>query len=526
MTHSPRGPRRPRLTPEELQDMVALTSTPGLFASYVSGGRWVLAPHLAHLDKVITDGIAGRGSKRLIISMPPRHGKSYFTSRYLPAWYLGTYPDRSVMLAGYGAKFARVWGARALQELSNNAHLFDLIVPPKQSAEHWTVPGREGSMWTSGVGGSMTGRGADLLIIDDPIKNQEEADSEVYRENIWQWWMTTARTRLEPGGMILIILTRWHEDDLAGRILSGKYVSQDDLQYADKWDVVSFPALAERDGDALGRATGDALWPARYSIRTLRALKGGTSPRVWSAMYQQNPQPLEGGMFKRDDFRIVFALPNLEYVHNFVRYWDKASVEGAGDFSAGVLMCEFQGSFYVVDVVRGQWSVSQREQIIKATAALDRIKYGNAVETWIEQEPGSGGKESAEATAKNLAGFIVFIDRVTGEKPVRAGPLASQVQMQNVNLLHAPWNEAFIVEAAGFPYGANDDQVDAAGGAFNKLAAKTFPSLQPSAITAARHDIAKPDEDGLRYGLSQQASGSTRIFAGAPPSSARVFRRQ
>jgi len=456
-------------------------------------------------------------------SMLPTHN-SWYLSRYLPAWFLGTYPDRSVMLAGYGAKFAKVWGARALAELSSNADLFDLIVPPKQSAEHWTIPGREGSMWTSGVGGSMTGRGADLLIIDDPIKNQEEADSEAYRESTWQWWMTTARSRLEPNGMILIVLTRWHEDDLAGRILSGKYVSQDDAAWADKWDVVSLPALAEAN-DPLSRRPGDPLWPQRYSERALRAIKGGITPRAWAALYQQNPQPLEGGLFARDDWRTVYALPDLEYVHNWVRYWDKAGTPGAGDFSAGVLMCEWQGTFFVVDVVRGQWSASQREAVIRSTAHRDRTMYGQAVETWVEQEPGSGGKESAESSVKNLAGFIVYAERVTGEKAVRAGPLASQVQMHNVAILNAPWNEAFLLEMQGFPNWKNDDQVDGASGAFNKLCAKTFPALQTEAIVAERREVERPDESGGRFGVSSRSAGSPRFGIGGG-SGARVFRRQ
>jgi predicted phage terminase large subunit-like protein len=516
------------MTPEEIQDMVARTATPGLFAQYVSGGKWELRPHLAHLDRILTDAITHRGPDRLIVNMPPRHGKSWLTSKYLPAWYLGTFPDRRVMLSGYGKVFGKVWGAAALHELSTNAELFELLVPPRQNPMHWEIPGRLGGMWTSSVGGAMTGLGADLLIIDDPIKHAKEADSETYRESIWNWWQTTARTRLEPGGVIIIVLTRWHEDDLAGRILSGRFVSQEDAAFADKWHVVSFPALAEKR-DELGREVGDALWPERYSVPMLRQIKGGTTPRVWQAMYQQNPQPLEGGMLSRGDWRIVYTLPDLEYVHNWVRYWDKAGTEDAGDFSAGVLMCEFRGAFYVVDVQRGQWGAAKREAIILATAHRDRAAYGQSVETWVEQEPGSSGKESAENTAKNLAGFIVFIDKVTGEKVVRAGPLATQQQMNNVFLLHAPWNEAFIVEAAGFPHGTHDDQVDAAGGAFNKLAAKTFPDLASSAITAVRPDIPKPDEvePGARYGVSGRSAGGTRIFSGARAArEARIFRKQ
>jgi hypothetical protein len=226
--------------------------------------------------------------------MPPRHGKSELVSRYFPAWYLGTFPDRRVILAGYEADFAAGWGGKARDLLDQHGAAFGVRVRAESSARHrWDITGHSGGMLTAGVGGPLTGRGADVLIIDDPIKNAEEAHSATYRERAWDWYRSVAYTRLEPRGGVILIATRWHDDDLVGRVLQAE---------PDRWRVLSLPAVAE-EADPLGRRAGEALWPVRYPISALEATRRVVGEYWWSAQYQQRPSPAGGGIFKRSWFR-------------------------------------------------------------------------------------------------------------------------------------------------------------------------------------------------------------------------------
>ena len=229
--------------------------------------------------------------------------------------------------------------------------------------------------------------------------------------------------------------------------------------------MVSLPAFAE-DDDPLGRTPGAALCPERYDEADLARIRQ-TLGRSFYALYQQNPQPLEGSMFKRSWFGIVKVAARP--YGRVVRYWDKAGTADGGTFTVGVAMCRVQGVTYVLDVQRGQWSVGERENTIKQTAYLDLQQYGEDVETWIEQEPGSGGKESARATIRNLAGFTIRADRPTGDKATRAEPYAAQAEAGNVKLIEGKWNGAYLNELASFPVGVFSDQVDASSGSFNKL---------------------------------------------------------
>jgi predicted phage terminase large subunit-like protein len=269
-------------------------------------------------------------------------------------------------------------------------------------------------------------------------------------------------------------MTRWHEDDLAGRLLQ---------QQVDQWTILRLPALAEtqkdRDlndkylnvstgqPDPLGRAPGEPLCPVRFSRAALDAIQADVGTMVWSAEYQGVPRAAEGNKFKRHWFPIVDAAPA---VARRVRYWDKAGTAGDGDYTVGLLMAEAGGLYYVEDVVRGQWSDHQRETVIRQTAALDAAKYANTVTIWVEQEGGSGGKDSARATIKNLAGFPVKAETVSGNKTVRAAPFAAQCEASNVRMVRGSWNGAYLEELCAFPNGKNDDQVDGSSGAFNKLA--------------------------------------------------------
>ena len=226
------------------------------------------------------------------------------------------------------------------------------------------------------------------------------------------------------------------------------------------------------------REKGEALCPERRPIGKLRKLMARIGEYFFGALFQQRPRPREGGMFKRDWLKTVHYLPKTRFEngdekairYDYIRYWDKAATEGGGCFTAGVLMAAGDDKkYYVVDVVKGQWSVGEREKQIRSTAQVDNARYGRVV-TWVEEEPGSGGVESADATLRNLSGFAAHKEKVTGDKVTRAEPFATQCEGLNVWLLAGEWNKPYLDELCGFPTGNRKDQVDASSGAFNKLA--------------------------------------------------------
>jgi predicted phage terminase large subunit-like protein len=314
-----------------------------------------------------------------------------------------------------------------------------------------------------------------LGIIDDPFANWMEAQSPTVCANRWEWYQSVFRTRIWEGGAIVIIMTRWSQNDTAGKLLQAQ---------ADKWHVLRLPALAEtqtvRDTndvylglppgrpDPLGRLPGEALAPRRFSRETLLDIKQDVGSLVWAAEYDGVPRAAEGNRIKRDWLKLVEA---STVKAERIRYWDKAGTEDGGAYTSGVLIARTEeGIYFVEDVVRGQWSAYQRETVIRQTAELDRQRHGAGVKIWIEQEPGSGGKESAEATIRNLAGFAVYAERPTGDKDVRLEPFAAQAEAGNVSLLRGVWNYDYIEELVTIPNSAYRDQADATAGAFNKLA--------------------------------------------------------
>lgn len=278
-----------------------------------SNGKWVTAPHLELISSKLREAIDR--PIRLIISMPPRHGKTEMTSRWGAAWFLGKCPDRFVMLASYEATFAESHGRKAREILDAHGKRFfnTSIRQDVTAASNWMTKAG-GGMSTAGVGGPLTGKGADLLLIDDPIKNWQEANSETIRDQQWDWFRSTAYTRLEPGGSAVIIMTRWHEDDLVGRILEDPEIGRD-------WEVIELPAIVTEDDlpDPLGRQVDEALWPSRFNEEALDSIRKNVGPYIWSALYQGKPSPPEGNLFKREG----------------MRYWKPLEVEGAFRYDLG-----------------------------------------------------------------------------------------------------------------------------------------------------------------------------------------------
>jgi predicted phage terminase large subunit-like protein len=427
------------------------------------------------LDKVVSGSIT-----RLMIFAPPQHGKSELASVRLPALWLGKRPDDPVILSSYAASLAETKSRQARQvvESPEYGNLFPgtATQTDARAISHWNLENHRGYLLAAGVGGPITGHGARLGIIDDPIENWQEAQSQTVRDTCWEWWRSTFRTRIWEGGAIILIMTRWHEDDLAGRLLQDQ---------PGQWTVLRLTAVAEtqdeRDSsnqllglpsgeqDPLARAPGEPLCPGRFSLPALQALSRDVGSSGWAGQYQGVPKAPEGNRFKRNWFPVVDSAP---YKARRVRYYDRAASEGHGDFTVGILMAHADGVFYIEDMVRGQWSSGARDAIIKETAERDAVRYNHTVQTWVEQEPGSSGKDSALAIIRLLAGHSIRADKVTGSKEVRADPFAAQAEAGNVRLVRGPWNGAYLDELTSFPNGAHDDIVDASSGAFAKLAGR------------------------------------------------------
>lgn len=431
----------------------------------------------------VLDRFARGELKRVMIFMPPRHTKSEFVSRRLPAKLLGDNPNLMVMSASYGADLARLMNRDVQRIIDSNE--YRALYPETQlnsknvrataqgnylrNSDLFEIVDYTGSYRSSGIGGGLTGQGFDYGIIDDPIKSRAEANSITFRKALWEWYQGVFYDRMnDQTGSILITMTRWHEDDLCGRLLK---LAEDDPR-ADQWYVLRLPAIAEDPIDPRDpRQIGEALWKARFNEDAMEKKRIAVGTYEWNAKYQQRPKPIEGNRIKREWLaNMVNSAPD-DCVR--VRYWDKAGTQDGGAFTAGVLLAKDNdsGRYYVEHVVRGQWSAYNREQIIKQTAEMDKAKYGyGAVTYYVEQEPGSGGKESAENTIRNLAGHDVHADRPTGDKDTRLAPFEAQAEAGNIIMVHGDWNHEYVEELVAIPNGSFRDQSDASAGAFNKLA--------------------------------------------------------
>ncbi len=401
--------------------------------------------------------------KRVMIQLPPRHSKSELFSRLFSAYYLRKNPHHFVGINSYSADLAYTL-SRAARE--NFMQCGGVVKGDVSAVKHWETP-EGGGMWAAGVGGSITGKGFHLGIIDDPLKNAEEASSEVIREKHKEWYSSTFYTRQEPDAAIVVIQTRWHEDDLTGWLLG----EESQGEQPENWHVVCLPAIAEEmpkipDTCTLEldkRGSGEALCPQRYNEEKLSKIKARIGEYHFGALYQQRPTPKQGLFFHVDKMAFVDAAP---VGIQSARGWDKAATSGGGDWTVGVKMAKsYDGLFYIEDVVRGQWDTATRDRTIRQTAELD----GRSCKQVGEQEPGSGGKESAENFVRMLAGFPVTTEPATNAKEIRADPFSSQVNAGNVRIVRGDWNRHYIEELRAFNHGKHDDQVDGSSLAFNEL---------------------------------------------------------
>lgn len=436
--------------------------TPATFAHKISHGRWIPSKHLMYISARVAKGIA-KGGARIIISAPPRHGKSQLTSIYTPAWVLEVFPWMKVILSTYGADLSVGFG-RAVRDILSDPVNYTLLntrlrQDSKRVAFFQTALG--GAMASVGLGGPITGRGADVLLIDDYIKEIKEALSPAYRDYVWNWFITTAFTRLEPNGSCIIIATRWHSDDLIGRILKN---------FPGLWEYIEIPAIAE-ENDVLGRPVGSALFEERYPLSALLELKETLGSAFFNALYQQRPLDETNKITDYHWLTIIPRMPNAEF--KVIRMWDLAATEGGGDFTVGTKMAynKNTGQTIIMDVKRGQLSSGKAEELVRDVALNED---GPDVVVGVEQEPGASGKALVNHYKVNiLPEFSVRAIPVVVNKLIRAQPFLAAAEAGKVSLLEGKWNLDFVKEFDTFP-GDYDDQMDTASAGYSELSGKKF----------------------------------------------------
>lgn len=417
---------------------------------------WVHKDVCQRLEK-FSRMVVEKKSPRLMLFLPPRHGKSTLASIAYPAWHLGRNPSHEFISCSYSGSLAMGFSRKVrglLREPSYKTAFKTRLDPESQSAEAWLTTGGGGFV-AAGVGGGITGKGAHVLVIDDPVKNREDAESQNNRDANWDWYTSTAYTRLAPGGGVLVILTRWHDDDLAGRLLKAT------AEGGDEWEVVRYPALAEEEEEF--RKYGEALHPQRYDEESLDRIRKAVGPRDWSALYQQNPVSDDGDYFTRDMIQYFEEVDIDLDEMRFYAAWDLAiGKKDRNDYSVGMVIgVDSFDRLYVVDVVRGRFDGFELvEQILDlyevwkpSIIGIEKGHIEMALGPFLEKRVRERGLYEA-----------YFKDLKTGRRDKEARARAIQGRMQQ-GMVFLPknqvWTGPLVAELLRFPNGTHDDQVDA-----------------------------------------------------------------
>lgn len=446
---------------EQQAEQVARPQALGELAAELDPGT-IQTPALDLLD-VKLSAVARGEIQRLIWSMPPQEGKSERVSRRWPTWMLKNNPELRIAIASYELGVARRWGRAIRNDIAEHPELGLKVRSDTSAAHEWQLEGHRGGVYSVGIGGALTGRPVDLLIVDDPIKGRAEADSEVYREACWDWWTNVARTRLAPGAPVVLILTRWHQDDLAGRLIK-----------TGDWDVVNVPAEAEGH-DPLERAPGQYLQSARgRTAADWASIRKDVGERVWTALYQGRPSPAEGSMLKRGwwkHYRRPMATERPDgsmwtlEMDEVVQSWDMTFKDTQGtDYVVGQVWGRRGPDAYLLDQVRDRMNFPTTCRAVEALTA----KWPQATAKLIEDKANGS---AVIAQLSSLIGGMIPVNP-QGSKQARVAAVSPYVESGNVYLPSpdmAPWIGGFIEEAAGFPNATHDDQVDGTSQALHRL---------------------------------------------------------
>ena len=421
---------------------------------------------------------------RLMIFMPPRHGKSELASKRFPAWYLGRNPEKQVITASYNSDLAGDFGRQVRnivrEQRFRNVFPSVTLAEDSQAANRWNTSAG-GSYVAAGVGTAVTGRGAHLLLIDDPVKDREEAESETRRETVWNWYSSTAYTRLMPGGAVILIQTRWHEDDLAGRLLEAE------AKGGDKWEKLILPAIL---------SNGEALWPDWYPIDALNRTKAAIGPRDWSALYQQQPAPDDGTFFLKAWFKRHETPPPRVHVYMTSDY---AVTEGDGDYTEhGMWGIDGTGRIFQLDWWHGQTAsdewIEQKLHMIRKWKPICAFGEAGVIQKAIE--PMLKRRMTETATRCRMEWLPSIHDKAT-----RARAFQSRAAMGEVSLLDDERGERVLKQLLSFPAGKHDDAVDVCsmmGLALDMAHPAIVPLATPKPQTFNDYTAKAPDGDSWR----------------------------
>lgn len=424
---------------------------------------WVHKEICDELDRFLQD-VADKKSPRLIITMPPRSGKSELVSRRFPAFALGRNPELQIIATSYSSDLSQRFN-RDVQRVIDDEKYFDLFPNTRLSnsrvrtdsrgsyirtSDLFEIVGHAGAYRSCGVGGGITGQGADILIIDDPIKDRAQAGSKTIRDSIWDWYTSTAYTRLSPGGGVIVMATRWHTDDLIGRLIQR-------MGEGDTFRIVNYPAIAEHD--ELHRKAGEALHPERYPLSTLLQIQKTIGSRDWEALYQQHPVPDGGALFKLEWFRrwTATSLPP-EFDHTLMS-WDMTFKDSKNsDYVVGQVWGKKGPNFYLLDQVRGQWDFVKTKEMVRVLAQ----KWPRVVRKLVEDK--ANGSAVISELKSTVSGFVPITP--TESKEARASSVTPYFEAGNVFIpedTEAPWVPHYVSELLEFPAGSHDDQCFVAG---------------------------------------------------------------
>lgn len=448
---------------------------------------WVHREICETLDQFLQD-VIDRKSPRLIITMPPRSGKSELVSRRFPAFAFGRDPNLQIIATSYSADLSSRFN-RDVQRIIDTDEYSEIFPETYlagkgghktagfiRTSDMFEIVGHGGSYRSTGVGGGITGAGADILILDDVVKDRAEANSETIRNGVWDWFTSTAYTRLSAGGGVIAMMTRWHMDDLIGRLIERMNDGTGDI-----YTVINYPAIAEQDEKH--RKKGEALHPERYPLERLEQIKTTVGMRDWEALYQQHPVPDGGALFRSEWIKVWTKSSLPPRFDQMVTSWDMTFKDsGTSDFVVGQVWGRKGADHYLLDQVRGRWDFVKTKEMFLVLAD----KHPKALKKLVEDK--ANGSAIISELKQTVSGIVPITPKES--KEARASAVSPFWEAGNVYIpaaSEAYWVNEFKSELMNFPSGAHDDQVDAMTQALNYFREHKGLLFKPSDVQALRN---------------------------------------